>query len=398
MKHWITKEDIQKIKPWLLLGVAFIVLYMTIANFNTCAKLISQAISIFKPLILAIAFAYILNIPMMWIENQIKRHTKKNGFIHKRVRGIAVALTILLAIIFIALIISIILPRIIENIQLLLSNMGTFLKEMFNNIDDILAFLHIDYSVAEIAEVNNLIKMPWNEIFQNVMNILGSSANGLLNNAMNFTSTFFAWFLSFMFSLYLLNGKESFLRQSRKVAIVVLHKEKANQLFAYGHQANLIFKNFITGQLTEACIIAVLYYIGMRIFNFPFPELISVIIGLFSLVPVFGPMVAMVIGAVLVLASDVLMAFWFIIFFQVLSQIEDNLIYPRVVGNSVGLPGLWVMLSIFILGDLFGIVGMITAVPLTAFMYTLFSNWIHKVLKKRKIEVDEEGFVIEGKT
>ncbi|MFR1297642.1 MAG: AI-2E family transporter [Coprobacillus cateniformis] len=123
---------------------------------------------------------------------------------------------------------------------------------------------------------------------------------------------------------------------------------------------NVIFKNLITGQLTEACIIGIIYYIGMIFFGFPYPELIAMIIAVFSLVPVFGPISAMIIGAFLVMSQDFVTMIWFIVFFQVLSQIEDNLIYPRIVGKSVGLPGLWVMLSIFILGDLFGLVGMIT--------------------------------------
>ena len=106
-------------------------------------------------------------------------------------------------------------------------------------------------------------------------------------------------------------------------------------------------------------------------------------------------MCAMVIGAFLILSENVLSAVWFMIYFQLLSQLEDNLIYPRIVGKSVGLPGLWVMLSIFILGDLFGIVGMVTAVPLTAFFYTLFAGWVRNTLQRRHVRVDEDGYVIE---
>lgn len=395
MKHILSKEDFHKIKPWLIMIILAMTFYMFVSRFNTCIEVIMKAMKILKPLWLAIAFAYILNIPMMWIERQIKKRTKEHGFIHKRVRGIAVTLTIIFAIILLILIASIVFPKIIESLQMLLSNMGIFLKDIFDNIDKLLEFLNIDYRTKDIAEINNLIEMPWNEIFRNVINVLGKSANDILSNTMNVTSTFFTWFLAFMFSLYLLNGKETLIRQSRKVAIVTLREERAQSLFAYGHRANVIFKNFISGQLVEACIISVLYYIGMRIFQFPFPELIAVIIGLFSLVPVFGPMTAMCIGAFLVLAENFVLSFWFIVFFQIISQVEDNLIYPRVVGNSVGLPGLWVMLSIFILGDMFGIVGMITAVPLTAFVYTLFSEWVHQVLKRRHINVDEAGFVID---
>ena len=127
----------------------------------------------------------------------------------------------------------------------------------------------------------------------------------------------------------------------------------------------------------------------MRLFSFPYPELIATIISIFSLVPVFGPITAMCVGAVLILSQDIFQALWFIVYFQILSQIEDNLIYPKVVGSSVGLPGIWVLLSIFAFGDLFGIFGMIIAVPTTACLYSLTREIVHRLLKKRKLKITE---------
>ena len=130
----------------------------------------------------------------------------------------------------------------------------------------------------------------------------------------------------------------------------------------------------------------------MRLFSFPYPELIATIISLFSLVPVFGPITAMCVGAVLILSQDIFQALWFIVYFQVLSQIEDNLIYPRVVGSSVGLPGIWVLLSIFAFGDLFGIFGMVIAVPTTACLYALTKDLVNKRLKKKQLKVTDTSF------
>ena len=127
----------------------------------------------------------------------------------------------------------------------------------------------------------------------------------------------------------------------------------------------------------------------MRLFSFPYPELIATIIALFSFVPFFGPITAMFVGAVLILSKDVLLAIWFMIYFQILSQLEDNFIYPKVVGNSVGLPGIWVILSIFVFGDFFGIFGMVIAVPSAACLYSLASELVNKVLKKRKLKITE---------
>lgn len=390
-KKILSREDKQKIKPWFILGVGFITFFMAINNLPLFINGFNILIDLLEPLLLAVAFAYILNIPMTFIERQIKKIVKENQFLSTKTRGIALVLTILFAVVVLFLIASIILPRVAESIGQLFNNMGDLLENFFNNIDAILAYLNIDYRMEDIKQIDQLINMPWNDIFKNIVNVLGTSATGLVNNAMGFTSTFLLWFMAFMFSLYLLSGKETLLRQGREVVLVFFKEKISTRLFAYGKKANTIFKNFITGQLTEACILGVLYYIGMKIFGFPYPELIAMIIALFSFVPVFGPMCAMFIGAFLILSQDFVMALWFFVFFQVLSQFEDNYIYPKIVGNSVGLPGLWVILSILVLGDLFGIVGMICAVPVTAFVYTLFSDWIHHTLQKRKVSVDYLG-------
>lgn len=394
MNKFISKEELKIIKPWLILVVVSISFYLIASNLLATKDFIIFVVDLLQPLIIAIAFAYILNIPMMFIERNIKKVSHKNNIIYKSSRGIAVTLTIILTLVVVLLIGSIVLPKILESLAQLLSNMGVLLKNIATNIDEVLIFFNIDYQLKDMAQINNIINMPWENIFKNIINVLASSANGLLSNAVSFTTVFFKWFMAFMFSLYMLNGKETLLRQFRKVCIVFFKQEKATQLFQYGKHANTIFKNFITGQLTEACIIATIYYIGMIIFGFPYPELIAMIIAVFSLVPVFGPICAMVIGIFLVMSYDFVLAIWFLVFFQVLSQIEDNLIYPRVVGKSVGLPGLWVMLSIFILGDLFGLVGMLVAVPVTAVAYTLFSQWIRKVLKKEQLQTDENGYVV----
>ena len=394
MKNWMTKEEFHKIKPWLILAMLSITFYLVASHLIIIEKVFLFLLDLLQPLIIAIVFEYILNIPMMFIEQKIKKHSHDRGIINRGARGIAITLTIIFALIVLILIVSFILPKVIESLAQLLSNMGNLLKGIVTSIDEVFIWLNIDYRVENIVQIDNIVNMPWNDIFKNVINFLASSANGLLDNAVTFTGTFFVWFMAFMFSLYILSGKERLLSQLRKVFIVFLREERAMALFDYGHQANVIFKNFITGQLTEACIIGIIYYIGMIFFGFPYPELIAMIIAVFSLVPVFGPISAMIIGAFLVMSQDFVTMIWFIVFFQVLSQIEDNLIYPRIVGKSVGLPGLWVMLSIFILGDLFGLVGMITAVPLTAFAYTLFGRWIHNVLKRRHIKTDKNGYVI----
>ena len=271
-------------------------------------------------------------------------------------------------ILLLGLIVSIIIPNLVESLISLVSNISSFLVNIIDNIDEIFKYLNIDFRMEDIGSI---------------------SAGGIMANATNFLAKFGAIFSGFTFSLYLLGDKEKFILQLRKIIGAIFGYQITKIIFNYGHRTNQIFSDFIGGQLTEACILWILYYTTMRLFGFPYPELIATIIALFCFVPFFGPIASMFVGAFLILSKDSLMAIWFIIYFQILSQIEDNFIYPKVVGNSVGLPGIWVLLSIFAFGDLFGIFGMVIAVPSAACLYALIRGLVNKALKKRKLKITE---------
>lgn len=394
MKHeFIDGTSWRKMKPWLLLATYVILLIYVLWNFNRISGFVGYLIGIFQSLLYGIVFAYILNIPMKKIENQIIKHTKETSFLRKRKRAISMTLTFVLALILVVILGSIILPSIIESVVSLFNNLTTFFTNIIANVDEILAYFNIDFRIENIEQVKEFMNMPWEDVVKNAINILTSSANSILSNAGAFVSSFAVGFTGFMFSLYLLSGKESFIRQMRKVTAAALGYRYAGYVFTYASRVNKIFSSFISGQLVEACILWVMYYITMKLLGFPFTELICTLIAVFSMIPVFGPMMAMVIGAIMMLSVDPLQSLWFIIFYQVMSQFEDNVIYPRVVGNSVGLPGLWVLLSIFVCGSMFGIFGMIMAVPATACIYTFFAEAVNYRLKKQKLKVTEDDMI-----
>ncbi|MEG2799611.1 MAG: AI-2E family transporter [Erysipelotrichaceae bacterium] len=382
------KEWWQKIKPWTILSTYIIVLTVILLNFISVLNWFSSIVSLFAALFYGIAIAYILNIPMSRIERQLKKWLKEDSFLSRKARSISILLTIILAIIFFFVVGSIILPRLGESIIQLVDNMSKFFINIIANINAVLKYFHINYTLKANESLMEIANLPWENMLKQGLNALTSGASGVMNSTIGFVMEFFLWFTGFMFSFYLISNKEGFITQFRKVIVVALKEEKAQYLFDCGTKANRIFSSFISGQLLEACILGVIYYVSMRILSFPFPELISALIAICSIVPVFGSMFAMSIGAIMILSIDPMMALWFVIFYQLMQQFEDNVIYPRVVGNSVGLPGLWVLLSIFVFGDLFGVIGMIIAVPTTAFIYTMFSDFINKVLKKRKIKVE----------
>lgn len=386
---FIDHETWKVMKPWLCLSVFLILFIFVIWNFGEIAGSIGYVVGMFKSLLYGIVIAYILNIPMKRIEELILNHTKKTSFLRKIKRPLSMTLTFILAVILIFILGSIILPNIIDSMISLFNNLTVFFKNIVQNIDEILAYFNIDYKVENLEQVKEFLNMPWKDVLNNAILFLSNSASGILSNAGAFLSSFAVGFTGFMFSLYLLSGKESFIRQMRKVVAASVGYEKATWIFVYAGKVNKIFYSFLSGQLMEACILWVLYYVSMKLLGFPYPELICTLIAVFSFIPVFGPMMAMFIGAIMMLSVDPLKSLWFIIFYQIMSQFEDNVIYPRVVGNSVGLPGLWVLLSIFVLGAEFGIFGMVMAVPTTACVYTFFSEWVNYKLKKERLLVDE---------
>ena len=389
MFNFIDSDLKKRIKSGIIISSFTVLLIYFLINLSNIVNFISIVLDALKYLFYGIVIAYVLNQPMKFIEKMIVKKCKENSFLYKKKRGVSIFLTIILMILLLALIASIVIPNLIESLISLISNISSFLVNIFDNIDEIFKYLKIDFRMEDIGSVKELINMPWQETFSHILSILTKSAGGIMANATNFLAKFGAIFSGFTFSLYLLGDKEKFILQLRKIIGAIFGYQITKIIFNYGHRVNQIFSDFIGGQLTEACILWVLYYTTMRLFGFPYPELIATIIALFCFVPFFGPIESMFVGAVLILSKDSWMAIWFIIYFQILSQIEDNFIYPKVVGNSVGLPGIWVLLSIFAFGDLFGIFGMVIAVPSAACLYSLVRGLVNKALKKRKLKITE---------
>lgn len=380
-----------KCMPWLVLSTYILVLGILLWNYRSIVEGLQFIISLFQSFLYAIMIAYILNLPMTNIEKGIVRLSRGKGWLYRHKRTCSLILTFLLAIIFVLIIGSIIIPSIISSFISLLQNISFIILEIVKNIDKILQALHLNIKVEEIEHVENILRMPWEDVVSKIIPILSGSASNILNSASTFLSGFFEWFTSFIFSLYLLSSKEALLRQVRQLTAAFLGYQKSVKIFYYASRVNKIFSSFISGQLVEACILWIMYFFLMRIFHFPFVELICTLIAVLSIVPVFGAMTAMCIGAIVIFSIDPIQSLWFIIFYQTVSYFEDNVIYPRVVGKSVGLPGLWVLLCILIFGSVFGIVGMIIAVPTTACIYTFLKEYVHKRLQKQKLIVTDKN-------
>lgn len=387
MINKIITDMYKNAKTGIIISAFSILLIFILLNLGTIFGIAGKLLYAIRYLFYGIIIAYILNQPMMLVENFLKKHFTQNSFLYKKSRGLSIVITVIFVLILFIVLASLIIPNLLESLTLLVSNASSFFHSIIQNIDDIFIYLNLDFRLEDSQSIQQFVNIPWQDSLAHIIKLLSQNADGILANASNLFSQLALLFTGSIFSFYLLGNKETYIRQLRKVIAAVFGYKISVILFEFGHRTNQIFSDFISGQLIEACILWVLYYVTMRLLAFPYPELIATIIALFSFVPFFGPIAAMCLGAILILSKDFFQAIGFMIYFQILSQLEDNLIYPKVVGQSVGLPGIWVLLSILAFGDLFGIFGIVVAVPSSACLYTLLSELINKILIRRKLLV-----------
>lgn len=395
------KKEVKSIKPWFILVTYFVGLIFLLMYFNRISEVIGKYMKLLNPFFMAIAIAFVLNIPMKSIENFIKKNFGTNNLINKFSRSISIILTLIFTLIFLFFMGYIIVPQLITTIVNLVNNLTNIVNGIVNNTDQILEFFKLDGIQTEINTdtINNFFTqfgLDWNNIIKNVTNMVSNTGVSVFSYVSNFTLAAANWFLALMLSLYLLGGKEKFIRQIKKVVAAVFDNKTRNVILKYSRSSLDIFNSFISGQLLEAIIIGVLIYIALLLFKMPYSLLIASITSIMALVPILGATLACVIGFFLILSIDPIQALWFVVLYQVVQQLENNFIYPKIVGESVGLPGIWTLLSIVVFGGMYGVLGMLLAVPITAILYTSGSELINKRLNEKNLIVTTEEIKEKG--
>ena len=395
------KKEVKSIKPWFILVTYFVGLIFLLMYFNRISEVIGKYMKLLNPFFMAIAIAFVLNIPMKSIENFIKKNFGTNNLINKFSRSISIILTLIFTLIFLFFMGYIIVPQLITTIVNLVNNLTNIVNGIVNNTDQILEFFKLDGIQTEINTdtINNFFTqfgLDWNNIIKNVTNMVSNTGVSVFSYVSNFTLAAANWFLALMLSLYLLGGKEKFIRQIKKVVAAVFDNKTRNVILKYSRSSLDIFNSIISGQLLEAIIIGVLIYIALLLFKMPYSLLIASITSIMALVPILGATLACVIGFFLILSIDPIQALWFVVLYQVVQQLENNFIYPKIVGESVGLPGIWTLLSIVVFGGMYGVLGMLLAVPITAILYTSGSELINKRLNEKNLIVTTEEIKEKG--
>ncbi|MBE7014556.1 MAG: AI-2E family transporter [Ruminococcaceae bacterium] len=361
-------------KPIIIVSYA-IVLYFIVNNLTTFSGYVSSFFKVIAPLIIGGILAFIINLFLRFYEKKVFVNIKEKW--KKLRRPVCVILSYLTFFLILFIIVKFISPRLEESIKTLTSSIPAYV----NSVSEFFYGLTLEHKITE--ELWNKVIENFDLIITNTTQFLNTALPKIFSVTKTVTSSVFDVFIGFVFSVYMLLSKEKLVRILKKILRAHTKENFSTGVIDVFRRANKIFRSFVGGQLSEAVILGILCYIGMSIFKMPYAPLISVIIGISSIVPVIGAIVGTIPCALLILLENPMMAIWFVVFIVVLQQFEGNIIYPRVVGSAIGISGFWVLLAVTLGGGLFGIFGILLGVPLMAVIYTVYGEYVNKKVDEK---------------
>ena len=378
----------QKIKGLLLVVCGGVAFYCALQRLDAVLAALGWLLGILAPFLLGGALAFILNVPMRAIERHLFPRNRKGA---KLRRPLALVLTLLAVLGVLALASLVIGPGIADAVMSIIREIPAAfdrLQKQLNGLAESLA-AYLPMIQEWLAGVN----IDWESLSRRVLEYaqaLGSgivsSGGGFIGGVVSGVSTFV---IGLIFSFYILLQKEKLSRHGRQVIYGLLPLRQADRTLEILRLASRTFSSFLSGQCLEACILGTLFAVAMTIFRMPYALLVGVLIALTALIPIVGAFIGCAVGALLIAIDDPWKALWFIVLFLVLQQIEGNLIYPHVVGSSVGLPSIWVLAAVTLGGSLMGITGMLFFIPLCSVLYALFRSYVKDRLAKRAVPVEK---------
>lgn len=377
-------------KRMMFLIVFVIVLGYAVFNLNQVFNIINTGLGMISSFLVGLIIAFVLNIIMKLFEEKVFRglNQKNNKIWEKCRRGVCILLTFVTVSLFLGFVLFLIIPEVASSLNKLILSAPIYIKKSSIFIVNFVNDLKLPDDVTQQVQ-SFFINLDWNKVITHLTTFTGNLAGSIINITLGITSGAFSFFMSIIFSIYMLASKEKLILNVKRLVYAFLPKKTAVKIVSVGSLANNIFARFVAGQCTEAIILGSLCYLGMSILRLDYALLISVVIAVFSLVPIFGAFIAAGLGVLLLLLVKPISALVFLIFYVILQNIEGNLIYPKVVGNSVGLPGIWVMLSLMIMGSMFGFVGMLIAVPTFSVIYSVLRSTAFNKLNKKNITTEQ---------
>ena len=382
----LNNENMKKIRH-LIVFTALIILCFW--KYTIVFQAVKFVIGVVFPFILGGAIAFVFNVPMHFIENRLiqEKWKEKYKIVRKTARPVSLVLTIIFVIGIVAAVLFGVLPQLTGTIAKLGYSIQTFIPKVqewandwFHNNKEVMAYVNqLEFKGDKVIEV----AVDW------VSNGAGNIGESGVTAAVNIVSGFATFFIAFVFACYILLQKEKLGVQAKKVLFAFVQKGRAEAAIEVCSLTYRTFSNFLTGQCMEAVILGTMFVIAMSIFKMPYAWLIGILIAFTALIPIFGAFIGCAVGTFLIFMIHPIQALWFIVLFLVLQQIEGNLIYPHVVGNSVGLPSIWVLAAVSIGGSLMGVVGMLIFIPIVSVLYALFREIVYLKLKKNNIKIKD---------
>ena len=369
-----------------------LLMILIVFRFGELWAILRNIVKVLNPIIWGVALAYLLNPIMVFFEKIFKKAINRKRPHPRLNRFLSITVTAILTLVVLSSMLAIILPQIIESVSNILSLNN--LQNYFNNINS---------WFNNLLEDNPNLKNLVNQEFINIQNYLTDFASklqpqlqallgNLTTSVFNFAIGIKDFFLGFIVMIYLLASKEIFQAQSKKVLYALLPQKVCTNILDVWHKADSTFISFISGKVFDSFIIGMLCFIAMTMMNMPYVVLISFIVGITNLIPFFGPFIGAIPSAFLILLANPNKIVAFVVFIIILQQFDGNILGPKILGDSTGLPSFWVLFAIFIGGGFFGFLGMLLCVPVFAVIYMLVRQFVDKRLKEKNLSTDTEAY------
>ena len=375
----LNRDTINKIRGLILFTVITVIVGI---NYIKVLGLLAAAVNMAAPFILGAAIAFVLNVPMRRIESSLSHVLKKGS---RLLRPVSMALSILLVAGVLFLVMFVVAPQLVRTLLGLQSSIPVFFGEVRQWLEQLFA------ENPQILTNMEQIQIDWQQLFNDSLKFLKNGAGSMLDTtfsaAISIVNGMSTFLIGFIFSIYILLQKENLIRQTKKLLAAFLPERTVERIVRIAALTSRTFSNFFTGQCMEAVILGSMFFIVLVVLRLPYALLIGVLIAFTALIPIFGAFIGWAVGAFLMLIISPMDALLFSVVFFTLQQIEGNMIYPHVVGNSVGLPSIWVLVAVTLGGSMMGVVGMLIFIPLCSVLYTLLRDTVNERLKRRKLSV-----------
>ncbi len=360
-------------KKVLLLITYTVVLVAFIVKIDAVGGCVARVLSAFKPLIIGFVIAFVLNRPCNFFARVYTKWLPDKAA--KAARPFAVVTAYLILIALIAALIALVVPELVKSIENFMNNLSTYGA----NLQGLFDFVVEKFDLKSLAgiDLSGTVNDTMGALMSGALDLLTNTLPHLITVTSVVVSGVITGVLALVFSVYMLSGGPKLVGQCRRLAVTYLPKMLVKPTLSVARLTADTFTRYVSGQIIEAFILGCLCFVGMSIFRFDYAPLISVIIGVSALIPVAGAYIGAVVAVILLVMIEPLQALWFLIFLVVLQQLEGNIIYPRVVGSTMGLPGIWVLAAVTVGSSLLGFAGLVVSVPITAVLYILLKRDLH---------------------